>query len=162
QIARGQSESTVVVLCSASSLIDPVTGEIQRWTEELRLWQNRAILVSSPPTATESAELKSHTWLPVTAGAIEEIRRVAQSVDVGAAARMPPEDRIFLRLQSGDLTDIDGLREMLGADVFRWLCACALHYELCWTVTIALSQVREVLPSGPEELGMFVLFRLPW
>lgn len=162
-IARGHPEGTVIILGSATSLIDPVTGRLERWADILKAWTDRAILLADHPTDEELRELKTHTWLSVAIGTIEEMRRIARATDFGGVRPMPGADRIQLEsTTSWKASGVPGLRDSLGPEVFRWLCACALHHELIWSISIGLSRVNEVMSNLPDETSIFSLFRLNW
>jgi hypothetical protein len=151
-----------MVLGSAANLIDPVTNRFKRWTATLKSWRDRALFLTSSPTAGELIELRANTWMTVTIGTIEEIGRVAQAVDFGGANCVSLDDLSFSEPRYRDLTSIERLSQGLGPVIFRWLCACALHHQLSCSITIRLSRLKEMFHVPPNELTMFTMFRLPW
>ena len=156
-LARHHPNAAVVILGAASTLIDPVAGGMENWSEVLRTWKYRAALLTEHPTEFELRSLITSGLLSVGFGGLEELTAMTSAIDFSPANISLKESK-----SEREVTTISGLQERLGRDLFQWMCACALHHEIAWPITIALSTVPELLPTRPNATQMFELFRLPW
>ncbi len=159
ELQRRYPEHRLLLFGDGAALLDPVSGQLAAWTEVFSGWREKAVL--SPVATTEwgvrERRLAGQSLvLPATQEGLQALGdyfRSAQSADgswPGGAGRPAVLD-----------TPAD-LREHLGADVFAWLCACAVYPELHWDLTLHIACLASLPPGLVTEENLLKLVRLPW
>ncbi|UCH95178.1 MAG: formylglycine-generating enzyme family protein [Candidatus Aminicenantes bacterium] len=159
------SDSRLIIFGDGEELLDPLTGEMDKWTDFFRAWPERALLTPEPPQKWDMREIvlaKEFILLPASLKGLcalvdhfempwEHDLKTWKQTDAGLPL-LPP----------GNEDNVDILWEYLGKDTFQWFCACAVYPELHWDLTLYLG----TLPCMPENLvseeNVLRLIRLPW
>ena len=135
------------------SFVDPRTGVPLPWlSEDMRL---RDASLLAPTHSGWSLEHAGELLYLGTAGSKGQAD-VAESIDRGE--RHVDEFRPDRRSLLGAAPTIAELRAALSAEEFRWLCACAIHPDLQWDVTVAIGRTVGVL----TEERLLALVSLQW
>lgn len=153
----------LLIFGDAAQLLDPVTGEVARWTEAFLHWTDRVLL--TPKFAAEwglqeSALGDRFVVMPATLDGLAAAADYFQGATVTERAfwrSRQPNDPEGSRLES-----IDELRGYLGEAGFAWLCACGVYPELEWPLTLELSRLPFLRTGIADEDILSRLVRLPW
>ena len=156
----------LLVFSDGSGFLDAVTGSPAPWTQALHTWNDRALLSPSPPQQWRVSEITLAGHFFVVPATVAGLRSVAESFESGnqGGLRMGSDDRLEGAILGGQPSqgDIRSLRESLGAPTFQWLCACAVHPELQWNLTLHLGTLPVMEPGLLNEENLLRLVRLPW
>jgi len=155
----------LIMIGDGERLIDPITGRLENWAEEFASWKDLALLTPEPPQNwgwREMTLMRLFIPLPATLNGLDALMDHFN-------LRLPPNLRRWrgnnsesISLEAGRFKNLDTLRATLDGGTFQWLCACAVHAELQWNLTLYLA----ALPGMPENLvnetNLLRLIRLPW
>lgn len=164
-LARRRSGSRLVVFADGESLVDPISGQPADWMRELAAWSKRAILTPRPPAGWGEVEIGfERERLAVRPGTLEGLKAVGYNF----AAETGPNRRHWLA-RAKDVeafpdvspSDLDEIRATLRADLYQWVCACAVYPELHWELTVELGR-RLGGTRLLTEANLLALARLPW
>ena len=156
----------LIIIGEGNGLLDPVSGHLNRWTNEFHTWRRLSLLTPIPPklwSVREIALAKDFILLPATLNGLEALKEhfdTQEKLDLrvwhqkGEHEPLPPKN--------WQEDDTQTLRRHLGEDVFQWLCACAVYPELHWDLTLSLGSLS-CMPDGLlTEPNILKLIRLPW
>jgi len=158
-------DNRLLIFGAGDGLIDPVSGNLDRWTSIFHAWHDRAILTSTPASEWGRREIVlAHDFIVLPAS-LDGIAALVDHFDMPEKLDLKSWKQNDLALtypKSNQQTEARALRQALGEEAFQWLCACAVYPELYWDLTLYLG----ALPSMPENLiteeNMLRLLRLPW
>jgi hypothetical protein len=163
----------LLIFSEGTDLVDQVTLQTVDWIRSFAHWQERAILTPRPPgywDAHEFALSQQFVVMPATLNGVElaaESFAIREPVSIpenlrGDPSRMPHD------IDSAE--DLPALRAYLGDRLFQWLCACAVHPQLQWDLTMCLG-AQFATQAGTQtnsshslltEEYLLRLFSLPW
>lgn len=156
-------EHRLLVFGNGERLIEPISGELVPWAALLQEWRACAILTPQNPRRwgrRERTLARNFILLPAR---LEALEGLAERLELSVAPAS------FLSQRNGFATpDLDRsastatLRELLGDQVFEWLCACAIHPELQFELTLYLGSLLDVGNGLVREKNLLELIRLPW
>jgi len=155
-------ESRLIVFGNGEEMLDPLSGELESWTEIFHTWQDRAILTRERPQHWGMREItlaKQFIVLPDTPEGLTELARHFDAASLPDLKRWHEEDAEFQDIAEDRLHDAKALQEYLGEDAFQWLCACAVYPELHWNLTLYLGMSDK---KWLTEDNLLKLIRLPW
>jgi hypothetical protein len=180
-LACNFGESRVLVFADADGFFNPVTNELDSWTEPLWRWSKLAFFLAKPPQSWSYPEKRLAQQAPVFPATLESIIAFAQWAN---GARSRPTDASEIggpfpvelsdhpsRWLERDVPDpelvsdvLGSVKRFLGAEAYLWLCACAVYPELQFNLTNSLganlSDAEGHALITAERLS--ALFRLPW
>jgi hypothetical protein len=172
----------LILFTDGSGLIDPVTGTVAAWADQLDYWPERALLT---PVARdrwgdrEQALARGGVLLlPATE---DGLMALADRLSVRAATPLPPpwpsppfpelvreRPRRWLERRAPGPLVLDELlgqlRRYLGEDGYSWLAACAVYPVLHWDVTLYIGHSLETAQGQKllDPARLVALVRLPW
>ena len=161
QLARTFPGHRLLLFSNGESLLDPVTGQLADWYRLFETWNERAILTPDPVSHWGGRELTLATQFAVVPATLEGLRTLAAYFDLSASAVQNPAPDIAEPVPVA-ADGIASLRRYLGADVFQWLCACAIYPELQWELTLTLGALPSMPPGLVSEENLTKLLRLEW
>jgi len=171
ELAARYSQSRLLLFGDGARLQDASTGELYPWTNIFMNWNDRAILTPRTPEAWGDPEFllaSSFVVLPATSHGLLALTEQYESAGISTLRsidnRNPIPSLFFSPLETDpETTDaIHELKDYLGKEGFRWICACALHSELHWDVTLRLASLPEIGVNLLTEQRLLRLIRLPW
>ena len=160
--------SRLLVFGDGEALLDPLSGGFNRWTEVFLSWRHRALLTPLPPECWGRAEITlagRFLVVPATVDGLGAAARYLALEEAAVAPGGPWVGDVFPTVVE-DASDLEGtvssLRESLGPAAFQWLCACAVHADLQWDLTLYLATLPGMDPDLLGEENLLRLVRLPW
>jgi len=161
-IALCSGDSRLILSGSCQGLLDPLTGEPEKWTGLFETWRERAILT---PVSTvewgmrEVVLARNFILLPATFEGFNALEEHFASFkpDLRQWVKKSRKEPALPR-KSDDITQV---KEYLGPDTFKWLCACAVYPELNWNLTLYLG-MRFFKHALGDEKQVLRLIRLSW
>lgn len=157
----------LIVFGEGEDLVDPVTLQTVDWIKSFAHWQERAILTPRPRSLWDAHEFALRQQFVVMPATLTGLELVAESFAIREPVSIPENLR-------GDksspppphsIDSVEGLRELrqyLGEQTFQWLCACAVHPQLQWDLTICLGLQFSTKENLLTEENLLRLFSLPW
>ena len=167
---------SVLLLGESALLLNAYSGELTTWAAMLKSRENRAVLTPEASFEWGQTEAAVGRHLTVLPARVRHLPAVLKSFD-------PYERRSALRLAEAEETaampdktleesadgaegpnEGTGLALQLYFDpaVFQWLCACAVHPELQWELTVELGRTVDPTEAVMEEAKLLQLIRLGW
>jgi hypothetical protein len=178
--AKGH-ESRVLLFTDAAGLFNPVSGEMDGWTEALWRWPHLAVLTPRPREmwGFQEAQIARHALvMPALADSLVAFARHI------AGARLPPRNPSYViaplpaelverpmrwlekNAPETDLVEdvLESVRRFLGEDGYLWLSACAVYPEVHFNLTLYLGTNLRTAERQPlfNTERLTALFRLPW
>ncbi|HMM99688.1 MAG TPA: response regulator [Anaerolineales bacterium] len=171
-------EARLLIFSGTNELINPLTGLLQDWLENLSYWQERAILTPDKLQKVLLEELQSHdfTVLPMTFDGLASLVRAFETDNApfltdggsGFPAQLTERPTRWTGRDVPPETEVKALVEdvknYLGENGFYWLCATAVYPELRWELTLFLGNILKN-DFGQSLLNpdlLIRLTRLPW
>ncbi|MCP5050776.1 MAG: hypothetical protein GY940_26670, partial [bacterium] len=155
----------VIVFGTGEEFLDPLTGDLDKWTRLFHSWRDRALLTPEPPKKWGRREVtvaKEFIVLPASLAGLSVLEnhfQIKRKPDLKAwkvadsqSPSPPAEDRY----------DTQALRDYLGEETFQWLCACAVYPELNWDLTLFLGSLQCMPATLIREGNVLRLIQLPW
>jgi formylglycine-generating enzyme required for sulfatase activity len=152
----------LIIYASGNHFLDPFTGKLEPWLEDLLQFRNRAVLTPKAAAQWGLKEIKLAQYFIVLPALIEALYALVDFFEYPHKYR--PKD--WMHRDKGSVSeqaidDMDALKEYLSPAGFRWLCACAIYPELHWHLTLRLA--CEFIPSNElSESDIIQFIRLPW
>ncbi len=174
RLAEVQGKTRLVLFTAGEGLLSRFRGELAAWIRGRAFGTFESPVVLTPVPAFEwgrretalgrhfavfpakiehCADLVAHFESPLRPAGERRFDRQDYPI--------PPPS--YLELRDDPLSELlPPLASFFEPQAFRWLCACAVHHELRWELTLRLA--RLVDPSGRllEERTLLPLIRLPW
>jgi hypothetical protein len=158
-------DHNLLILGRGDRFIDPISGELAGWTTVLREWRRCAVFTPNRPATWGALERELGRGFGVFHASLEGLRAF---VDHGPEMTFPPslggittlEAPLYFRRRHD--ASIPALRKHLGSDGFQWLCACSVHPELHWELTLCLGSLSDIRRPALQEHTILRLFQLPW
>ncbi len=170
-----------LVFTDCSVFFNPVSGDVEAWTEMLWLWRSLAVFTPKPRGIwgyQENLLSRLCLILPASVGSIDDF---ARSIDGFHSPRVTVTSDInplpwelverpnrWLERDAPLPESVEevlrSVRRFLGEDGYFWLSACAVYPELHFNITMYLG--TNMKTATGEQLftneRAFDLFRLPW
>ena len=163
QLARTCPGHRLLLFGTAKYLLDAVSGRLAEWYRIFEGWTERAILTPEPPSRCSARELALATEFVVVPASLDGLSALAAYFDLsGPRGQDSADDRGGANPAPGATGEISAVRSYLGADLFQWLCACAIYPELQWGLTLTLGALPSMPPGLVCEENLTKLLRLEW
>jgi len=169
ELVRQHAQSRLLIVGSGQAFLHPFTGKLETWTRLLEDWNDRILLSTDSPRLRRVYDERLAEFFLVATASLAGLRGAANALDLGLDENPIEVDASAFMHELGDDPEIHALREALKEPVFRWLCACAVHAELQWELTLYLASLpslgRKLLDEEPTlalaSLEWFRLGRIP-
>ncbi len=155
----------LIVFGDGEVFLDPMSGELDKWTALFRAWGERAVLTPERPRNWGMREVALARKFIVLPASLDGLGALKTFFDT----RMKPDLKSRKKGDSrplppgvDDQYDMDGLRAYLGEDTFQWLCACAVYPELQWDLTLYIGSLQCMPAALIREENVLRMIRLPW
>lgn len=164
-LAALHPDHRLLIVGAGTGLLDPIRSSLAGWTDVLTTWSERAVLGTVPHARRGSRGRvlrRGFVVLPATLNGFSRISDRVEGVPVADGNRHSLHQDVAPAPAVGpDLPE--RLRQYLGDDVFRWLCACAVYPELHWDLTLSYAELPELATGSlAQEENLLRLFALPW
>ena len=151
----------LVIAGTGDGLLDPLTGDLDAWTDALRFWPDRAVLTGRPPRQWGMREVTLAREFILLPASIDGLAALTDHFD--GADRLDLKAWVRADRREGPPVpkpdaEVSELRRYLGGTAFQWLCACAVYPELHWNLTLHLIAFLD-RPITAEDVVR--LIRLP-
>jgi dipeptide/tripeptide permease len=171
-------EHDLIMVGDGEGLLDPLTGRPATWLSPAARWQTRVLLTPMPRRLWGRREktLAYEGFLVIPANSsglvtLAEKNVTRASAEPERAGRRPHYPEELKQRPERWLMDEEPapdtfrrlrfqLRLFLGAEGYRWLCACAVFPVLLWDLTLYLGRGLE--PDSSFEESLSKLVQLPW
>jgi hypothetical protein len=166
EISNRHRGHRLLIFGDGERLLDPSTGEPAAWVSVFSDWQVRSLHTPVPTSHWGIREFSLATRFTIVPASTEGLLGLALyyesplAIDVRRWLREETGLPEPINLDRGDL--IKTLRAHLGEEPFDWLCACALHTELEWELTLHLGSLPAVGKELLTEQNLLRLTGLPW
>lgn len=166
ELGSRHRSNRLLIFGDGERLLDPSTGNPSAWVSAFSDWETRSLHTPEHPSRWGIRELSLAARFAVVPASTEGLLGLALHYEAPLGADV----RRWLREESGlpRPLDLDGgdivetLRAHLGGETFDWLCACALHTELEWGLTLHLGSLPAVGKELLTEQNLLRLTGLPW
>jgi WD40 repeat protein len=155
----------LIIFGDGEEFLDPVSGELDRWTALFHAWGERALLTPEPPKNWGRREVVLAREFIVLPASLNGLGAVKDHFEMHLKADLKSWKQADSQPQSPvieDEIDTSALRDYLGEDTFQWLCACAVYPELHWDLTLFLGSLQCMPATLIREENVLRLIRLPW
>ncbi|MBC7930530.1 MAG: hypothetical protein H7Z38_08170 [Rubrivivax sp.] len=155
----------LIVFGDGEELVNPLTAETVEWVKTFAHWPDRAILSPRPPRRWGAHELALSTQFILLPATLAGLELLIESFALRETGSLPERLRGDKNLPPNDLDSENVatlLRSYLGEDLFQWLCACAVHPQLQWDLTLRLGALLFAADELLTEENILRLVRLPW
>ena len=155
----------LLIFGECADLVDSVTLQTVDWIKVFAHWQDRAILTPRPPGQWDAHELALSQQFVVMPATLKGVELASESFAIREPVSIPENlrgDRSRPPQHIDSAEDLQELSEYLGAPTFQWLCACAVHPQLQWDLTMVLGAQFSTNENLFTEENLLRLFNLPW
>ncbi len=155
----------LLIFSEGEDLVDPVTLQTVDWIKNFAHWQERAILTPRPRSLWDEHEFTLRQQFVVMPATLMGLELVAESFAIREPVSIPEHLRMDKTRPPHNIESVEGLqslRRYLGEPTFQWLCACAVHPQLQWDLTICLGQQFSTTENLFTEDNLLRLFSLSW
>lgn len=180
QLVSTHQHHRFLIFSDATGFLDPGTGELEPWADELLRFEDQTLLTPGPPALLGRRATVLRPKLMVLPATVSALTAWIRSLH-GASIREPSADgasplpmELAERSQRWLARDapearkvesvLEDLETYLSPAGFYWLCACAVYPALHLSLTVHLGNV--LCDSDGERLLEFrrltTLTRLPW
>jgi DNA polymerase III delta prime subunit len=178
ELAQHYPTHRLMIFSDGNGFINPITGELVQWIEQLSIWSHRVLFTLETPAQWGYREqiLEEADFLILPANEAG-LTALAENINSGTWQPYPaPSDsyapafpdylnerpRRWLERHAPDapmLTELlKQVRDFLGEDGYYWFSACAVYPEIRWQLTVYLGYQLE----ERNEEHFAKLARLPW
>jgi hypothetical protein len=178
ELAQHYPTHRLMIFSDGNGFINPITGELVQWIEQLSIWLQRVLFTLETPAQWGYREqiLDAADFLILPANEAG-LTALAEQINIGTWQPYPaPSDsyapafpdylnerpRRWLERHAPDapmLTELlKQVRDFLGEDGYYWFSACAVYPEIRWQLTVYLGYQLNLL----TEERFAKLARLPW
>jgi hypothetical protein len=165
ELQRRYREHRLLIFGDGEGLIDDLTGYLADWTTIFLDWPERALHTPVHPSKWGLRELSLANRFAVIPATVRGLIGLADHFESPLKTDLrhwlkdeslppPPE------LEQQEVSDT--LRLYLGPEMFDWLCACAVHSELRWDLTLYLGSLPAIGEELITERNLLRLACLPW
>src|ERR1041384_849640 len=155
----------LLIFGECADLVDSVTLQTVDWIKVFSHWQDRAILTPLPPSFWDAHELALSREFVVMPATLKGVELASESFAIREPVSIPENlrgDRSRPPHRIDSPEDLQELRRYLGEPTFQWLCACAVHPQLQWDLTMCLGAQFSTNENLFTEENLLRLFSLPW
>lgn len=155
----------LLIFGEGADLVDPVTLQTVDWIKSFSHWQERAILTPRPRSLWDEHEFTLRQQFVVMPATLMGLELVAESFAIREPVSIPEHIRTDKSQPPRYVDSVEGLKELrryLGEPAFQWLCACAVHPQLQWDLTICLGLQFSTSENLMTENNLLRVFSLPW
>ena len=166
------TDHRLLIFGEGTDLVDPLTLQTVDWIKSFTHWQDRAILTPRPPSLWDAHEFALSQQFVVMPATLRGVELAAESFAIREPVSIPENLRGDSSLPPHDIDsaeDLPELRVYLGERYFQWLCACAVHPQLQWDLTMVLGEQFSQSSGGGKpveslftEENLLRLFNLSW
>ncbi len=160
------SDHRLIICGDGDELLDPLTGEMARWTGLFQAWRERALLTTRPPREWGGQEITLAGDFILAPASLEGLCTLKDHWELPkepGVKNWKDDDTVSPLLMPGREEDhAEELRDYLGSETFQWLCACAVYPELHWDLTLYLGTLSCMPENLVSEENMLRLLRLLW
>lgn len=159
------SDHRLIIFGDGEGLLDPLSGEMDNWTDLFNTWRERALLTPYRPkewSRREIALAKEFVLAPATLEGLCALEDHWELPTESGLETWKQADEQFPFLTPGREEQVEELRRYLGKDTFQWLCSCAVYPELHWDLTLSLGMLPCMPGNLLNEENVLRLLRLPW
>ena len=178
ELAQHYPTHRLMIFSDGNGFINPITGELVQWIEQLSIWLQRVLFTLETPAQWGYREqiLDEADFLILPANEAG-LTALAEQINIGTWQPYPaPSDsyapafpdylnerpRRWLERHAPDapmLTELlKQVRDFLGEEGYYWFSACAVYPEIRWQLTVYLGYQLKLL----TEERFAKLARLPW
>lgn len=167
QLRQRYGQARLLVLADGYSFLNPASGQLEPWVQDLLNWQQRALLTPAPTgdwNYREATLREAFLVLPNSVGGMMELVQHFEERATPSLREwkyeLAPEDKL-LRIDEDQL--VADLEAQLPSHLLPWVAACSLYTELHWDLTLAIGRAlrSEEEPEIPFA-DLRLLARLPW
>ena len=155
----------LLIFGECADLVDSVTLQTVDWIKVFAHWQDRAILTPLPSSLWDAHELALSREFVVMPATLKGVELASESFAIREPVSIPENlrgDRSQPPHRIDSAEDLQELRQYLGEPTFQWLCACAVHPQLQWDLTMVLGAQFSTNENLFTEDNLLRLFSLPW
>jgi hypothetical protein len=155
----------LLIFGECADLVDSVTLQTVDWIKIFAHWQDRAILTPRPPSQWDAHELALSQQFVVMPATLKGVELASESFAIREPVSIPENlrgDRSRAPQHIDSAEDLQELSKYLGEPTFQWLCACAVHPQLQWDLTLVLGAQFSTNENLFTEENLLRLFNLPW
>jgi formylglycine-generating enzyme required for sulfatase activity len=159
------SDYRLIICGDGEGLLDPLTGELDKWTGLFKAWRERALLAPKRPRDWSWKEIVmagEFILVPATLEGLCALEDYWELPMEPGLKTWKQADEKFPFLSPGREEQVEELLEYLGKDTFQWLCACAVYPELHWDLTLYLGTLPCMPGNLLDEENVLRLLSLPW
>ena len=153
----------LMMLSDGHLLADLASGGLFNWALDLfSLWADKALLSYRPVEEWGYVEQQLATEFYLAPSTVDGLMEAVDYFENRAEKSLEDwhRDNIYDVLNTDDA---GLLSRSLPPEVFEWVCACALHPELHWKLTLHLGELLERRPNGLlNQENLTLLSRLKW
>ncbi len=181
QLARHYAGCRLILIGDGEALIDPFSGEAQRWVRQFEAWNTRVLLTPAPQPWDARETQIAHAGFAVAPFRVNGLEAVSDwllkpSLDAVwfKPGNEEPLPELFALDEAVWLTGAPPpgygasatcavLFDYLGQSGYRLLTACAAYPQLVSELTLTLDQILFPADNGAaREKRLVRLTRLPW
>ncbi|MGC2234758.1 MAG: GH25 family lysozyme [Pyrinomonadaceae bacterium] len=146
---------------------DPLTGELLDWTNIFSDWTDCFLFTPVYPDDWGQNEISLSTRFVIFPATVEGLMAIARHFETPLRTNLQHWLRDNTTMPPSFPQNVDGddiipeLRKYLGKELFEWLCACAVHRELSWDLTLFLGSQPFMGENLLSEENLLRLVRLP-
>ncbi len=150
-------EAVLVLMGLGSEVVSPVTGAQAPWASYFDGWKRRILMTAARPDPLSAPALHDRFVIapPTPAGWADAVAALDSSTGFW------PPNSAWPAHSPADFSSVEALKTQLGAERFRWLCACAVYPELDWGLTMTLGEAI-LGPAAWDLHNLLALSVLPW
>lgn len=155
----------LIVFGDGGAFLDPMSGELDKWTSLFRAWGERAVLTPERPGNWGIKEVRLAQTFIVLPASLNGLCALKTHLDTQVKPdlkSLKQSDSQPLPPPIDDEYDMADLKAYLGEDTFQWLCACAVYPELHWDLTLYLGSLQCMSAALIREENVLRMIRLPW
>ena len=155
-------EHRLLLFGDGDKFLDPISGKLVTWAGLLLEWPDRAILTPASPRSwsfREKTLAKNFIVVPALLDGLEDLSDRFEST---VSADLNAWQNGWSLSDLTETVSLERLREHLGADVFEWLCACAIYSELHFNLTLFIGSLLSAGDGLLIERKLLRLVHLPW
>ena len=155
----------LLIFGECADLVDSVTLQTVDWIKIFAHWQDRAIVTPRPPSQWDAHELALSQQFVVMPATLKGVELASESFAIREPVSIPENlrgDRTQPPQHIESAEDLQELTKYLGARTFQWLCACAVHPQLQWDLTMCLGAQFSTNEDLFTEENLLRLFNLTW
>lgn len=165
EILNKHEDCRLLIFGSGEGLVNPLTGVMEEWTSLFSSLKERALLTYIPPGEWSFRELALASQFLLVPSTLDGLHALIDYYEIGetiSLQRWIHKAPVPTPLEFDSPDVVSQLREHLGENTFRWLCACAIYPSLQWNLTAYLGGLPYLRANLADEQNILRLISLPW